>query len=136
MASVLTLSYGGKTATLTKCNPKITHGLVNPVVVIPVPSDKTLKKPRQYVMNLTMITETINIDCIFKDGWGTHDFVSGTTNYEILVGIFNGKQTNTLVWGAESFNVILTSLSFDFDAGKKDIVYCTMRLYTAKNITT
>jgi hypothetical protein len=138
MASVLTLSNATstKTVTMTNSDPKITRALSNPVVVIPVPTDKTLKKPRQYVLDLTMVTESISIDCIFKDGFGTHDFVSGTTNYEKLMSIFSDGGTGLLVWGSGSaIQVKSTSLSFSFDAGKKDIVYCSMKLYTMKNLT-
>ena len=142
--TILTLSNtvagggaGAKVVDMSLCHPNITRALSNPLVVVPIPSDKTNKKARQYILDLTMVTDSISIDCVFKDGFGTHNFISGTTNYEKLMGIFVDGGTGLLTWGLDGNTITVksASLSFKFEAGFKDIVYCSMKLYPQKNLT-
>jgi hypothetical protein len=117
-----------KQVDLTKANASISRQMVNPLAIISIPTDKTLKASRQYFVDLTMVQDTITIDFILRDGIGTHDGAGGTTNYEKILDMFTAGGTKWLVWGGKTFIVAVQSFNAINEPGQKDILRCNIKL--------
>jgi hypothetical protein len=137
--AIILYNYGlTKSVDLTKCNPRISRQGVNPLVVLPLPTDKTNKTSNQYSIDLTMVQDNISISFILKDGIGSNNFASGTTSYEKLWDMFLAGGTKWLVWGdtgMTKFKIVILSLTTTNEPGQKDILVCSINLaVVAKSI--
>jgi len=116
---------------LTSNNPRVTRGLINPMVVIALPADKAAAISKQYGIDLMMVQDIITIDCILTDGIGSNNPASPSTKYEKLVSLMLNKNSKHLVWGPTTMTkyiVGMLSLNFTNEAGQKNILHTSIKL--------
>jgi len=144
----VTLTYGAvsvdfssSTARLNKFNHRFTNALI-PITTPQKDTPLSLSEgvgTNTIVMNIGFITHTIDLVFTLKDGPGTFDFLSPTTNYEKIIYMASfprNVKTITLNGGSspKSYNCQISSVNIPWDEGKKDLMSGTMSVMLCKDV--
>lgn len=112
-----------------------TRRINNPILIIPVPTSSS-KPAGSYTINLTMMSDIINLSFTCRDGWGDMNYTTpGSTKIEKLLYLSKMKGDGLAkilrVDGATSTTyttVQIISASFSTPGGQKDIIKVDMVL--------
>jgi hypothetical protein len=117
------LSNGTYSIDFKSLNPTITHIFSNPLITIDTPISTTMAIGENTIgINIGFVTNDINLSFTLKDGPGTFNFSTPTTNYEKIINMaVYTKDAKSLTLNGTALKVHITSVNIPWVAGMKDL---------------
>ncbi|CAK0771229.1 hypothetical protein CCP3SC15_420014 [Gammaproteobacteria bacterium] len=141
MSSGVVLSYGAHSVDFNSptgaCNVTVSYRFSNPLLTIDTPIQSSLPLGDNSIsINIGFVTNAIDFSFDLRDGPGSFNFISPTTNFERIVYLANYvKNAKTLTLNGTAFKGQIENLRIEWAPGKKDLAEgCTMSFRLTKDI--
>ena len=105
-------------------NVTISHSFNNPVLTVDTPVDakSSVLGSNTMAINIGFTRNDINLSFTLKDGPGTYNFGTPSTNYEKIMYLANYvKNAKTLTLGTQKFYCHITAVNIPWVAGMKNL---------------